>query len=85
MHIEPDENEALTAAAHLRQGEVIPLTESIVLSASAFGIESKLPLADSIVYATGVTAGAEIYTQDTHFKGLKGVTYLGEQVGHRAI
>jgi toxin FitB len=76
IYSQRDENSALVAAAHMRQGTVIPLTESIALTAASFGIEKKLPLADSIIYATGTISNAEIFTQDSHFEDLKNVRFL---------
>lgn len=73
---ERDENSALMAVAHMRQGKVIPLTESLALAAAALGLELNLPLADSIIYATGRAAGAVIYTQNSHFRGLEKVSFL---------
>ena len=73
---EQDESSALIAVAHMRQGKVIPLTESIALTAAAFGIEHNLPLADSIIYAIGIMTDAVILTQDSHFEGLRGVRFL---------
>jgi predicted nucleic acid-binding protein len=75
IYSERDENSALLAVAHMRQGNVIPLTESIALTAATLGIENNLPLADSIIYATGKIAGATILTQDRHFKGLPSVRF----------
>ena len=76
IFLEKNENTALQVVAHMRQGKVIPLTESIGLAAVVYGIEKKLPLADSIIYATGKAAGAAIYTQDEHFRGLDNVRFI---------
>src|SRR4030042_2874249 len=56
---EKGENEALLIAAMMRQGKVIILDEDIALMAAKYGVEYKLPLADSIVYATGIKYKAE--------------------------
>jgi toxin FitB len=73
--VEWDEDSALLAVGHMRQGKIIPVTESIALTAASFGTEHNLPLADSIIYAIGITSVATILTQDKHFEGLKGVTF----------
>ena len=73
---ERDENSALIAVAHMRQGKVIPLTESVALTAVVMGIENNLPLADSIIYATGKVSCAAIFTQDAHFYKLDNVRFL---------
>lgn len=76
IYLERNENSALVAVSHMRQGTVIPLTESIALTAASLGTEKKLPFADSIIYAIGTISDSEIYTQDNHFRGLSGVRFL---------
>jgi predicted nucleic acid-binding protein len=39
------------------------------------GLRHKLPLADSIVYATAQAVGALVWTQDADFDGLAGVKF----------
>ncbi len=43
---------ALKAIAHMEQGKVIPLDGSLAIDAAQYGVDLKLPLADSIIYAT---------------------------------
>ena len=69
------ENMALEAIAHIQQGKVISLDSSLAIDAAKVGIDYKLPLADSIIYATGQKFNALIWTQDVDFKSLKGVKY----------
>jgi len=76
IRMEKSESAALTAVAHMRQGKVVPLTESIGLKAASLGIEYQLPLADSIIHAVGVITDSTVYTQDAHFRGLRNVEYL---------
>ena len=49
--------------------------ELSVLSAT-LSKEYKLPLADSIIYATAMKHNAEIYTFDKHFENLPNVKYF---------
>ncbi|OGU10687.1 MAG: twitching motility protein PilT [Ignavibacteria bacterium GWB2_35_12] len=70
------EDEALYIIAQLQQGEVVYLTTEIALNAARFGFLHKLPLADSIIYATAKMYNASIYTQDADFKGLEKVFYI---------
>ena len=70
------EDMALQAIAHMEQGQVISLDSSLALDAARYGIDHKLPLADSIIYATGQKFRALIWTQDIDFKSLKGVKYF---------
>ena len=71
-----DENKALEAIAHMRQGRVIDLDGNLAISAAKVGVDLKLPLADSIIYATGQKYNAIIWTQDNDFEGLTGVRYF---------
>ncbi len=43
-------------------------------------LQYKLPMADSIIYATAQIYNAEIYTQDKHFENLKQVRYFAKKV-----
>ncbi|MCY4363668.1 MAG: type II toxin-antitoxin system VapC family toxin [Gammaproteobacteria bacterium] len=66
---------ALRAIAHMEQGEVVPLNEELAVDAAYFGVEYKLPLADSIIYATAHRYEALVWTQDADFKGLNNIRY----------
>ena len=69
------ESLALEAIAHMEQGKVAPLDSSLAIESAKFGLDNKLPLADSIIYATGQKFGALIWTQDADFKSLDDVKY----------
>jgi predicted nucleic acid-binding protein len=73
---ERNENDALFAIAHMRQGKVIPLNDELSLFAAKTGKDNKLPLADSIIYATNLKYNCTLWTQDKHFMGLKSVNYF---------
>ena len=70
-----DEASAIEAIAHMEQGQVAVLDSRLAVDAACFGIEYKLPLADSIIYATAQKYGAVLWTQDADFKGLDGVKF----------
>ncbi|MDT8446307.1 MAG: type II toxin-antitoxin system VapC family toxin [bacterium] len=70
------EDAALQAVAAMRQGRVMDLTEVISIFAAKLSSDLKLPMADSIIYATGQLEGAVIWTQDDHFAKLSGVRYF---------
>ena len=72
------EEKALQAIAHMQQGRVIALDQSLAIDAAKFGLDHKLPLADSIIYATGQKYNAAIWTQDDDFKALEGVEYFAK-------
>ncbi len=74
-----DEDMALEAVAHMEQGSVVSLDNYLAISAAKYGVDYKLPLADSIIYATGRKYGALIWTQDIDFKALEGVKYFSKK------
>ena len=53
----------------------MPLDSSLALDAAVVGLEFKLPLADSIIYATARKFGARVWTRDSDFKDLPAVEY----------
>lgn len=61
------------------QGRVVELDVEISLNAAKLGVTHQLPLADSIIYATGLTHDATIWTQDIDFKGLPNVEYIAKK------
>jgi len=70
------ESDALQAAALMQQGTVVDLDATMALAAAKVGVELKLPLADSIVYATAQRVGGVVWTQDDDFDGLPDVEYF---------
>jgi predicted nucleic acid-binding protein len=73
--LETSEDEALFAIAHMRQGKVVELSDELSLSAAKISKEHKIPMADSIIYATNLKYNSTLWTQDRHFSGLKFVNY----------
>lgn len=71
-----DENKALQVVAHMEQGRVVNLDNTLAVDAAVCGLKYKLPLADSIIYATAKKFNAEVWTQDTDFKSLPDVNYF---------
>jgi len=72
------ESDALSAVALMRQGRVEDLTERIALAAADLSLQTKLPMADSIILATARLSAAHIWTQDADFDGLDGVTFIAK-------
>ena len=72
------ESDALQAIALMQQGRVIDLDSPLALTAVKIGLERKLPLADSIVYATAQLTGAILWTQDADFDGLPDVRFFAK-------
>ncbi|MDN5865092.1 MAG: type II toxin-antitoxin system VapC family toxin [Gammaproteobacteria bacterium] len=73
-----DENAALRAVAAMRQGRNVNLDADMALAAAKLGHDFKLPLADSVIFATARKYGAVLWTQDADFKGLKNVRYFAK-------
>lgn len=73
-----DESVALRYVALMQQSTVVDLDAALALRAAALGVRHKLPLADSIVYATAQAAGATLWTQDADFDGLPGVEFFAK-------
>ena len=73
---ESDEHHLLQALAAIQKGEVKALTPSIATAAAKLSLKYKLPMADSIIYATAQSFNATIWTQDVDFKHLPDVNYL---------
>jgi len=72
---ERNEDDALLAIGHMKQGKVIDLTEDLLLSAARISKNYNLPMADSIIYATNLKYNCTLWTQDKHFSGLNSVNY----------
>jgi len=73
---ETSENEALQAAAAMQKGTVVDLTAMLAIAASKLSLEHGIPMADSIILATGKAFDALIWTQDSDFKDIAGVKYF---------
>jgi predicted nucleic acid-binding protein len=66
------ESDALQVVAIMVSGRVVDTDLSLALEAAKL----KLPLADSLVYATAQRFNATLWTQDVDFIGLPGVRYF---------
>lgn len=70
-----DDAVALQCVAVMQQSQVVDLDAALAIRAAAVGKRHKLPLADSIIYATAQSVGVIVWTQDADFDGLAGVRY----------
>lgn len=70
------EGVALKAASAMQQGQIVPLDQTVALTAAKLSYSMKLPMADSIILATARTFKATLWTQDADFKGIPGVKYF---------
>jgi len=78
---ERGETQALKAIAHMQLGEVVDLDSRLAIHSARLSLQAKLPMADSIVYATARASEATLWTQDDDFKGLEDVKYIAKKKG----
>ena len=78
---ERGETQALKAIAHMQLGEVVDLDSKLAIYAARLSLQAKLPMADSIIYATARASEATLWTQDDDFAGLDDVKYIAKKKG----
>jgi predicted nucleic acid-binding protein len=66
----------LSAALRAR---VVPIDERLALLAARISLDRRLAMADAMIYATALVAGARLITSDAHFQGLAEVTFIGPE------
>jgi len=69
------EDEALQAVALMQQANIVDVTSPIAMDAANLSAELKLPMADSLIFATARAYGATLWTQDADLDGLPGVRF----------
>jgi len=60
----------------MKQGQTVALTKNISMKAAKLSLEHKIPMADSIIPATGRLYQATVWTQDADFKRLNDVKFI---------
>ena len=70
------EEAALVAVAQMGKSRVIPLNDTIALTAADVSLTYQLAMADAIVYATALTEGVKLITSDADLAPLPNVLYL---------
>jgi toxin FitB len=73
------EKQAFVSIESMMQGTVVHLDIEISLSAAKLGVQYKIPLADSIILATGTAHEATVWSQDIDFDGLPNVKYISKK------
>jgi predicted nucleic acid-binding protein len=68
--------EEFSAQARQLSENTVVLDTDLALRAAKLSVESGLPMADAIIYATAQSLQAELVTSDAHFSGLPGVTLI---------
>ena len=74
-----DENAAMQAIAVMQQGAVVDVSADLAIVAAKIALDSKLPLADSIILATARLHRAIVWTQDSDFEGIAGAKYVAKR------
>jgi len=67
---------AAAGVAVMSQATVVSLDAILALEAARLAPATALPCADSIIYATALHHGAELWTHDAHFRELPGVRFI---------
>lgn len=76
ISLEKSEHLALQAISLMQQAKVMSVNSTIALYAAKFSSEKKLPMADSLIYATAAQLNAVLWTQDIDFKVLENVKFI---------
>jgi toxin FitB len=73
------EKDAERIEKHMLAFRAAELTLNIASAAARLSVKHKLPMADSIIYATARAFDATLWTQDADFASIKGVKYFAKQ------
>ena len=73
---EKSEEYALEVVSYMQTGTVIELNAGLSLSAARISRSYKLPMADSIIYATALRYSALIFSCDKHFQDMPGIQFF---------
>ena len=76
--LEKDDDYALNIITYMRSGTVIMLDSDLSVLSAQISLKYKLPMADSIIYATCMQHSAVLWTTDKHFKDIPGVRYFSK-------
>ncbi len=58
------------------RARVAPIDERLALLAARISLDRRLAMADAMIYATALAAGAHLVTSDAHFHGFAEVTFI---------
>ncbi len=71
-----EEDVALNYVALMHQAKIINVNSEISIEAVRATVKYKIPMADSIIYTTGILNDAIIWTQDYDFINLPNVKFI---------
>lgn len=69
------------ALSALIKTRIVPMASGLAVAAAQVGIDRRLPLVDSIIYATALALEATLVTSDAHFEGLPQVEFIPRPAG----
>ncbi|HBY04465.1 MAG TPA: VapC toxin family PIN domain ribonuclease [Desulfotomaculum sp.] len=75
---EQGKEKAVLIVAQMQQTRIVPFDQYLAIAAAEVSLIRGLPMADAIVYTTGLERGCKVVTGDRHFKDLPGVVFIGE-------
>ena len=58
------------------RSRIVSLDMNLAVAAATVALQTRLAMADSIIYATARSFQAELITSDSHFQGMPGVTLV---------
>lgn len=70
---------AIQVVSQMQEGKVVSLDADIALLAAQLSMNTKLPMADSLILASARANNALVWTQDVDFKWLPDVKYIDRQ------
>jgi toxin FitB len=70
------ESAASQFLSHAYRARIAPLDVDLAVAAAQVALQTRLAMADAMIYATAVLYRAQLVTQDGHFRGLAGVTLI---------
>lgn len=73
---EVGEEKALLAAGYMKKSPVIPLDETLALTAADIALQENLAMADAIIVATARANNCKIITSDSDLKNQPSVKYI---------
>lgn len=79
--MECDHEKAIEVIAPMQQAKlIVEVDNTLALEAAQCSLEYKLPMADSLIYATAKKFNATIWTQDSNFINLPKVRYIEKKI-----
>jgi predicted nucleic acid-binding protein len=72
------DKQAAVALAFSKTLILYPLDSDLAIKAADMAAQHSLAMADAVIYATAMEAGADLLTCDAHFASLPGVVYFAK-------